>query len=61
MNEYLLNERLQEAVEIYVMMHWERDWKRTWKWKLFRKEPSQRWIERYIDKTTKRHISGKHS
>ena len=49
MNEYLLQEDLQEAVEIHVMMHWERDWKRTWKWKLFRKEPSQRWIERYID------------
>ena len=50
MNEYLMKEDLQEEINIYVMIHWERDWKRTWKWRIFRKEPSEKWIERYIDK-----------
>lgn len=52
MYEYLMKEDLQEAVNIYVMINWERDWKRTWKWRIFHIEPSQKWIERYIDKVT---------
>ena len=43
---------LKEDIDIYVMINWERDWKRTWKWRIFRKEPSEKWIERYIDKVT---------
>ena len=50
MNEYLMDYDLKEEIDIYVMIHWERDWKRTWKWRIFRKEPSEKWIERYIDK-----------
>lgn len=41
---------LKEEIDIYVMINWERDWRRTWKWRIFRKEPSEKWIERYIDK-----------
>jgi hypothetical protein len=52
MNEYLMKDDLQEEINIYVMINWERDWKRTWKWRIFRKEPSEKWIERYIDKVT---------
>ena len=51
MNEYLMKDDLKEEIDIYVMIHWERDWKRTWKWRIF-KEPSEKWIERYIDKVT---------
>ena len=52
MNEYLMKDDLKEEIDIYVMINWERDWKRTWKWRIFRKEPSEKWIERYIDKVT---------
>lgn len=52
MNEYLMDYDLKEEINIYVMINWEREWKRTWKWRIFRKEPSEKWIERYIDKVT---------
>ena len=47
-----MKDDLKEEIDIYVMINWERDWKRTWKWRIFRKEPSEKWIERYIDKVT---------